>query len=93
MTNTKTLSPNYRWVVLLINFIACAMAYAGLTMWSMASEDLAKTFSITPVQASLGSALLMAGYAVGSYVEAQLIPKIGYRGAGLLGLVSWQSAQ
>ena len=87
MTNTKTLSPNYRWVVLLINFIACAMAYAGLTMWSMASEDLAKTFSITPVQASLGSALLMAGYAVGSYVEAQLIPKIGYRGAGLLGLV------
>lgn len=87
MTNTKTLSPNYRWVVLTINFIACAMAYAGLTMWSMASEDLAKTFSITPVQASLGSALLMAGYAVGSYVEAQLIPKIGYRGAGLLGLV------
>ena len=29
----------------------------------------------------------MAGYAVGSYVEAQLSPKIGYRGAGLLGLI------
>lgn len=63
------------------------MAYAGLTMWSMASEDLAVTFKISSVQASLGSALLMAGYAVGSYVEATLTSKIGYRGAGLVGLV------
>lgn len=87
MADVKRINPNYRWVVLIINFIACAMAYAGLTMWSMASEDLAKTFSISSVQASLGAAMLMAGYAVGSYVEAQLTPKIGYRGAGLLGLV------
>ena len=87
MAKAKTYNPSYRWVILIINFIVCAAAYAGLTMWSMASEDLASTFQISSVQASLGSALLMAGYAVGSYVEAQLSPKIGYRGAGLLGLI------
>ncbi|MDR1604154.1 MAG: MFS transporter [Gracilibacteraceae bacterium] len=80
-------NPGYRWIILVINFFVCAMAYAGLTMWGMASSDLATTFSISPVQASLGSALLMAGYAIGSYVEALLTPKIGYRGAGLFGLV------
>lgn len=78
---------SYRWVILIINFVICAMAYAGLTMWSMASEDLAVTFEISAVQASIGSGILMAGYAVGSYVEATLTNKIGYRGAGLLGLV------
>ena len=56
-------------------------------MWSMAAEDLAVTFEISAVQASIGSGILMAGYAVGSYVEATLTNKIGYRGAGLLGLV------
>ena len=78
---------SYRWVILIINFIICAMAYAGLTMWSMAAEDLAVTFEISAVQASIGSGILMAGYAVGSYVEATLTNKIGYRGGGLLGLV------
>ncbi|ACL21995.1 major facilitator superfamily MFS_1 [Desulfitobacterium hafniense DCB-2] len=87
MAPEKQLNPSYRWVILAINFIICAMAYAGLTMWGMASTDLASTFNITPVQASLGAALLMAGYAVGSYVEANLTSKVGYRGAGLLGLV------
>ena len=78
---------SYRWVILIINFIICAMAYAGLTMWGMASSDLAVTFKISSVQASLGFALLMAGYAIGSYVEAALCNKIGYRAAGLVGLV------
>ncbi|NLC72545.1 MAG: MFS transporter [Ruminococcaceae bacterium] len=87
MANRKTLNPNYRWIILIINFIVCAMAYAGLTMWGMASNELSETFKISAIQASLGSALLMAGYAIGSYVEALLTPKIGYRGAGLVGLL------
>jgi predicted MFS family arabinose efflux permease len=87
MAPEKKLNPNYRWIILIINFIICAMAYAGLTMWGMASTDLAGTFKISAVQASLGSALLMAGYAIGSYVEATLTSRIGYRGAGLVGLV------
>lgn len=78
---------NYRWVILIINFIICAMAYAGLTMWGMASNDLAETFKISAIQASIGSGILMAGYAIGSYVESMLSPRFGYRGAGLLGLL------
>lgn len=82
----KTTNPSYRWVILIINFLACAMAYAGLTIWSMASGDLAATFQISSVQASLGSGLFMAGYAVGSFVMANLAPKIGFRPCGVIGL-------
>ncbi len=87
MTATKTVFPSYRWVILIINFAICAMAYAGLTLWSMVSGELAVTFNITSVQASLGSAIFMAGYAIGNYVESNLVSKIGYRGAGVLGVV------
>lgn len=85
MLGTKC-SSNYRWVILTINAIICAMAYAGLTMWGMASTDLAASFEISSIQASIGSGALMAGYAIGSYVEAALTNRIGYRGAGVLGL-------
>ena len=83
---SKKTNPNYRWVILIINFLACAMAYAGLTIWSMASGDLATTFNISSIQASLGSGLFMAGYAVGSFVMAYLAPKIGFRPCGVIGL-------
>ena len=76
MTATKTVFPSYRWVILIINFAICAMAYAGLTLWSMVSGELAVTFNITSVQASLGSAIFMAGYAIGNYVEYNLVSKI-----------------
>ena len=82
----KTPSHSYKWVILIINFIACAMAYAGLTIWSMAQGDLAAAFNISGIQASLGSALFMAGYAVGSFIMAYLSPKIGFRPCGIISL-------
>ena len=82
----KTVNANYRWVILVINFLACAMSYAGLTIWSMASGELAETFQISSIEASMGSGLFMAGYAVGSFVMAYLAPKIGFRPCGIIAL-------
>ncbi len=78
---------SYRWVILVINFFICVLAYAGLTTWYMAAPSLAETFKISSVQASLGGSMLMLGYAVGSFVEASISPKVGHRNAGLLGLI------
>ncbi|MCL2381111.1 MAG: MFS transporter [Treponema sp.] len=83
----KTANPNYRWVILFINFLVCALAYAGLTVWPMAVPNLAATFSITPLQQALGASLFMAGYGVGNFIQSQMVPKTGYRIAGGLGLV------
>ena len=77
---------NYRWVILAINFCICALAYAGLTMWSSASAELVETFRVSKTVASLGSSVFMAGYAIGSFVESHISVKKGYRVAGLLGL-------
>lgn len=82
----KNINTNYRWVILIINFLACAMSYAGLTIWSMASGELAVTFNISSIQASLGSGLFMGGYALASFVMAYLAPKIGFRLCGIISL-------
>lgn len=77
----------YRWVILVINFIFLAVAYAGLTTWAIAVPDLSKTFSLTPTQAQLGASMLMAGYAVGSFVESLIAAKIGFKKTGLLAAI------
>ena len=82
----KTMNTNYRWVILVLNFLACAMSYAGLTIWSMASGDLAETFQLSNIEISFGSGIFMAGYAVGSFVMAYISPKIGFRLCGIISL-------
>lgn len=80
-------NPNYRWIVLIMNFLICVIAYSGLTMWNMAGPELAETFQISSLQSSFGYSFMMAGYAVGSIVESSLAAKKGYRFAGALGLI------
>ncbi|MCC8027605.1 MAG: MFS transporter [Clostridium sp.] len=79
-------NPNYRWVILAINVFICALAYAGLTTWSTALNDLVETFHVSKSVASLGSSVFMLGYAVGSFVETNISAKYGYRAGGLTGL-------
>jgi len=69
----------YRWVILAVNFVFLAFAYASLTTWSVAIPELSKTFSLTSASAQLGSSLLMAGYAIGSFVESLFASRIGLK--------------
>lgn len=77
----------YRWIILAVNFVLLAFAYASLTTWSIAIPQLSKTFSLTPAEAQLGSSLLMAGYAIGSFVESLLASRIGLKNCGLLAAI------
>lgn len=85
MSTVKT-NPSYRWVIMIINMLICALAYAGLTVWSTASAALTETFQITATVASLGSSMFMLGYAVGCLAENYIANKKGYRLAGITGL-------
>lgn len=77
-------SSSYKWVILVINFVFLAFAYAGLSTWSIAIPGLSKTFSLTPAMAQLGSSMLMAGYAIGSFVESFIAARIGFKRTGLI---------
>jgi MFS family permease len=59
----------------------------GLNLWNTASIELENTFQISATAASMGTALFMPGYAVGSVVENYASAKKGYRMGGLLGLI------
>jgi MFS family permease len=85
VTNSK--ESGYRWVILTVNFVFLAFAYASLTTWSVAIPDLSQTFSLTPARAQLGSSLLMAGYAIGSFAESLLASRIGLKKTGVLATI------
>lgn len=85
MTNSK--KSGYRWVILTVNFVFLAFAYASLTTWSVAIPALSQTFSLTPARAQLGSSLLMAGYAIGSFAESLLASRIGLKKTGVLATI------
>jgi MFS family permease len=70
-----------------VNFVFLAFAYASLTTWSVAIPALSKTFSLTSASAQLGSSLLMAGYAIGSFVESLFASRIGLKKTGLLAAI------
>ena len=70
-----------------MNFVFLAFAYASLTTWSVAIPELSKTFSLTSASAQLGSSLLMAGYAIGSFVESLFASRIGLKKTGLLAAI------
>src|SRR5215470_16160355 len=84
---TKQTKSGYRWVVLAVNFVFLAFAYASLTTWSVTIPELSKTFSLTSASAQLGSSLLMAGYAIGSFVESLLAARIGLKNSGLIAAI------
>ena len=80
-------NPNYRWIILILNFLICVIAYSGLTMWNMVGPELAKTFEISSLQSAFGYSFMMAGYATGSIVETWIASRKGYRFAGAFGLI------
>lgn len=79
--------PQYRWVILAVNFLFLTFAYAGLSAWSIAIPQLSKTFSLSATQTQFGASALMAGYAIGSFFEALLAARIGPKKTGLLASV------
>ncbi|MDR2054293.1 MAG: MFS transporter [Desulfovibrio sp.] len=87
MMQTSNAAPQYRWIILGVNFLFLTFAYAGLSAWSIAIPQLSTTFDLSSTQTQLGSSALMAGYAVGSFIEALISARIGFKKTGLLASV------
>ena len=82
-----TTKPSYRWVVLILCFLTLTCGYAYMSIWSMILPELMAEFNVTNATAQLGNSLLLAGYAVASYVLALLAAKIGRKKASSVGLL------
>lgn len=80
-------APAYRWVIMIMNFFILILGYTALGIWSVALPELTATFKLSNLQIQFGSSAFMAGYAVGSIVEAKWAAKLGFKKAGLIGLV------
>lgn len=83
----KTANPNYRWVILILCFLTLTCGYAYMSIWSMLIPELQAEFGVTSATAQLGNSLLLAGYAVASYVLAVLAEKIGRKKTSSIGLI------
>ncbi len=82
----ETRRPNLS-LMLIVNFLFLAFAYAGLSTWSVAIPNLQKTFNLSATMIQLGGSMLMLGYGVGSLVESIISAKIGLKKTGLLAAV------
>jgi MFS family permease len=56
-----------------------SIVYMSLTSWSVAVNELAKTFNLSTSQIQAGSSMLIAGYVIGGFVEGKWIVKYGWR--------------
>ncbi|MGD9819764.1 MAG: nitrate/nitrite transporter [Desulfomonilaceae bacterium] len=82
----ETKAPNLS-LMLIVNFLFLAFAYAGLSTWSVAIPNLQKTFNLSATMIQLGGSMLMLGYGIGSLVESIISAKIGLKKTGLLAAV------
>ena len=56
-----------------------SIVYMSLTSWAVAVNELATAFNLSPIMIQLGSAALVAGYAIGSFVEGKWVAAYGWR--------------
>jgi MFS family permease len=55
------------------------IAYMSLAAWGVAIPALAEAFRLSETMIQLGNAALIAGYAVGSFVEGRMLVSFGFR--------------
>ncbi len=59
--------------------IMLSIVYMSLTSWALAINELSKEFNLTPGLIQAGASLLIAGYAIGSFVVGKMVVKIGWK--------------
>ena len=62
---------SYKYVVLLVCSLFLAMVYVTLSTWSVCVPAFQEAFGLSSAQVMAGNATLMAGYAVGSFLEGR----------------------
>lgn len=55
------------------------IAYMALSSWSAAVPELANTFHLSNTMLQVGNGALIAGYAVGSFIEGKMLNSVGWK--------------
>jgi Sugar phosphate permease len=76
---TDTARSGGKYAALVGCSLMLSLVYMSLTSWSVAVNELAEAFSLSTHLIQAGSSLLIAGYAIGSFVEGRMVAKIGWR--------------
>lgn len=69
----------YKYIVLLICSLFLAMVYVTLSTWSVCVPAFQEAFGLSSAQVMAGNATLMAGYAIGSFLEGRMLMRFGWR--------------
>ena len=78
---------SYKYVVLLVCSLFLAMVYVTLSTWSVCVPAFQEAFGLSSAQVMAGNATLMAGYAVGSFLEGRMLLHFGWRKTFLFAMV------
>ena len=83
----KNTNMSYKYVVLLVCSVFLGMVYVTLSAWGVSVSALQDTFSLSPALIMAGNAMLIAGYAIGSFVEGRMLGKFGWRKTFIFAMV------
>lgn len=73
------MTANYKYMILAICSLFLGLVYMTMSSWAICLPALQKAFSLSSFMVMMGSAALIAGYAVGSFVEGRLMARYGWR--------------
>lgn len=69
----------YKYVILLVCSLMLGLAYMSLSSWAVSLVELQTTFNLSSASIMAGGSMLIAGYAVGSFVQGKLLAIWGWR--------------
>lgn len=74
-----TASVSKKYSVLFGCSLMLTIAYMALSSWSAAVPELSSTFNLSNTMVQVGNGALIAGYAVGSFIEGKMLNSIGWK--------------
>lgn len=68
-----------KYSVLLGCSLMLTITYMALSSWSVAVPELSENFNLSNTMLQVGNGALIAGYAVGSFIEGKMLNSIGWK--------------
>ncbi|MBN2210754.1 MAG: MFS transporter [Sedimentisphaerales bacterium] len=92
MENRPISYPSYRWVILLLVFLATTINYADRIVLGVTANEIRETLSLDDVQYGYVLTAFSVLYAVGFLIAGKVIDMLGTKLGYLLSLVTWSLA-
>ena len=73
------MNANYKYTILAVCSVFLGLVYITMSSWGICLPELQKAFNLSSFMVMMGSGALIAGYAVGSFVEGRLMAQHGWR--------------